>query len=221
MGKIIIAIDGPAAAGKSTVAKLVAKQLDYTYIDTGALYRAIALYIKQNNIDYNNIDELVKHLPLIHVELQEDQCYLNGQNITPFIRTGEISNLVSIISAIKEVRQYLNDIQKSYAQKKAVVMEGRDIGSKIAPEAELKIFLSASNRSRALRRQKELEERGEFIDIDVLIKDIIERDARDSTRAIAPLTKTADAILIDSSDIDANNVANLIVSLAQTRINNV
>jgi cytidylate kinase len=218
--KIVIAIDGPAAAGKSTVAQAVASTLDYSYIDTGAMYRALAYKARENKIDVNNESELAKMLETTHLNLDKQRnVYVDNVNVTSFIRTPEISNLVSIISVYKTIREFLSNMQKKLAKQKSVVMEGRDIGSYIAPDAELKIFLTASVSARAKRRHLELSQHNINVDIAQLEKDIKERDERDSTRQYAPLIVPKDAYFLDTSLMDVSDVINTIVNKAKEIIN--
>lgn len=215
-----IAIDGPAGAGKSTIAKAVAKKLDYIYVDTGAMYRAIAHYLVTNHIDIEDEQALAEACNQITVEIQyeegQQQVYLNGENVTPYLRTEETGNMASKSSAKAPVRAALLDLQRNMAKQYNVVMDGRDIGTNVLPEAEVKIYLTASSKERANRRYKELIEKGEQPDFDKIEADIIERDKRDMNRAIAPLKQAEDAVLIDSSDMSIAEVVDKILSVAQT-----
>ena len=217
-----IAIDGPAGAGKSTIAKLVAKEMNYIYVDTGALYRAIAYYFVTNSIDIENEEELSKACEGISVEIKYEQdaqqVYLNGENVTAFLRTEETGNMASKSSAKAPVRAALLDLQRDMAKEYNVVMDGRDIGTNVLPNAEVKIYLTASSKERANRRYKELLEKGEQADFDKIEADIIERDERDMNRAIAPLKQAEDAILVDSSDMGIDEVVNAILSAAKSKI---
>lgn len=215
-----IAIDGPAGAGKSTIAKAVAKKLDYIYVDTGAMYRAIAHYLVTNHIDIEEEQALAEACNQITVEIQyeegQQQVYLNGENVTPYLRTEETGNMASKSSAKAPVRAALLDLQRNMAKQYNVVMDGRDIGTNVLPEAEVKIYLTASSKERTNRRYKELMEKGEQPDFDKIEADIIERDKRDMNRAIAPLKQAEDAVLIDSSDMSIAEVVDKILSVAQT-----
>lgn len=215
-----IAIDGPAGAGKSTIAKAVAKKLDYIYVDTGAMYRAIAHYLVTNHIDIEDEQALAEACNQVTVEIQyeegQQQVYLNGENVTPYLRTEETGNMASKSSAKAPVRAALLDLQRNMAKQYNVVMDGRDIGTNVLPEAEVKIYLTASSKERANRRYKELMEKGEQPDFDKIEADIIERDKRDMNRAIAPLKQAEDAVLIDSSDMSIAEVVDKILSVAQT-----
>lgn len=217
-----IAIDGPAGAGKSTIAKLVAKEMNYIYVDTGALYRAIAYYLVTNSIDIENEEELSKACEGISVEIKYEQdaqqVYLNGVNVTPFLRTEETGNMASKSSAKAPVRAALLDLQRDMAKDYNVVMDGRDIGTNVLPNAEVKIYLTASSKERANRRYKELIDKGEQADFDKIEADIIERDERDMSRAIAPLKQAEDATLVDSSNMTIDEVVGAILSVAKSKI---
>lgn len=214
-----IAIDGPAGAGKSTIAKRVAKELDFIYVDTGAMYRAMAHYFVINKIDIEDEIALKEACNKITVELQyEDgvqQVYLNGKNVTPYLRTEATGNMASKSSAKAPVRAALLDLQRNMARDYNVVMDGRDIGTHVLPSAEVKIYLTASSTERANRRYKELIEKGEKADFDKIEADIIERDERDMNRAIAPLKQAEDAVLVDSSDMTIDEVVDYILDVAR------
>lgn len=211
-----IAIDGPAGAGKSTIAKLVAKKLDYIYVDTGAMYRAIAYELVRTGVDIENEKALTDACAKMKIEIKyEDgvqQIYMNGENVTPYLRTEETGNMASKSSAKAPVRASLLDIQRNMAVEYNVVMDGRDIGTNVLPNAETKIYLTASADERANRRYKELIEKGEAADFEKIKADIIERDERDMNRDIAPLKQAEDAVLVDSSDMTIDEVVNAILS---------
>lgn len=211
-----IAIDGPAGAGKSTIAKLVAKQLDYIYVDTGAMYRAIAYELVRTGVDIEDEKALTDACAGMKIEIQyEDgvqQVYMNGENVTPYLRTEETGNMASRSSAKASVRAALLDIQRNLAIEHNVVMDGRDIGTHVLPNAEVKIYLTASAEERANRRFKEMTEKGETADYEKIKADIIERDERDMNREIAPLKKAEDAVLIDSSNMTIDEVVVAILS---------
>lgn len=198
-----IAIDGPGGAGKSTVAKAVASALKITYVDTGALYRAIGLYVKRKHTDPHDARAVEAHLPKIRLALSyEDgiqRVSLNGEDVSGEIRTQEISMYASYVSAIPAVRDFLLATQREIAEHQSVIMDGRDIGTVIFPDADVKIYLTASAENRAERRYRELVEKGIPADYDLILKEINERDKQDSTRAIAPLKKAEDAILLDNT----------------------
>ncbi len=214
-----IAIDGPAGAGKSTIAKLVAKNMGYVYVDTGAMYRAIAYYMVTNKIDIDNEVELSKACEGIDISIKYEneaqQVYLNGENVTPYLRTEETGNMASKSSAKASVRAALLDLQRNMAKEYNVVMDGRDIGTNVLPDAEVKIYLTASSKERANRRYKELISKGETADFDKIEADIIERDNRDMNRDIAPLKQADDAILVDSSNMSIDEVVGAIMTAAK------
>lgn len=200
-----IAIDGPSGAGKSTVAKLIAEKLGIIYVDTGALYRAVGLYMRNNGISPKDEAAVTGALPNITVEIKYEngtQCvYLCGENVGDKIRENEISMYASAVSAIPSVRAFLLDTQRNIAEHNSVVMDGRDIGTVILPNADVKIFLCASNEARAKRRYKELLERGQNVKYEDILSDIITRDNNDKNRAIAPAVPAEDATILDNSDI--------------------
>lgn len=216
-----IAIDGPAGAGKSTIAKKVAKRLGYIYVDTGALYRAIAYYLLENQVDIEDEAMLSKACNDINIQIKYEndmqQVYLNERNVTPFLRTEETGNMASKSSAKSLVRAALLDLQRDMARKYQVVMDGRDIGTNVLKDAEVKIYLTASSKERANRRYKELIEKGENADFDKIEADIRERDQRDMNRAIAPLKQADDAVLIDSSDMGIEEVVETILSYVKEK----
>ncbi len=213
----VIAIDGPAGAGKSTIAKLVAKELKAIYIDTGAMYRAMALYLLRNHIDIEDEKALAECVASADISIRfvdgEQQVWLNGENVNGLIRTEEVSAMASVSSAKGVVRVKLVDLQRKLAEDHDVVMDGRDIGTHVLPSAKPKIFLTASSKVRAKRRYDELTARGEVCDLDTIEKDIIERDERDKNREISPLRQAEDAILVDTSDMTIEQVKEKIISL--------
>ena len=205
-----IAIDGPAGAGKSTIAKLVAKELDYIYVDTGAMYRAIALYFLNNNIDYSDDSAVSKACDNINIEINyEDgvqQVYLNEENVSKEIRMEQVGNMASKVAAKKPVRDLLLQLQRNIASSNNVIMDGRDIGTFVLPNAQVKIYLTASVDTRAKRRYDELVTKGENPDIDRIREDIKQRDYQDMNREIAPLKQADDAIYLDTSDMSIEQV---------------
>lgn len=211
-----IAIDGPAGAGKSTIAKLVAKKLGYIYVDTGAMYRAIALYLTQQKADVSDAEAVATAISDITIEIKYEndaqQVYLNGNNVTSQLRNEEVGNMASKSSALPCVREKLLNLQRQLASDYDVVMDGRDIGTNILPNAETKIYLTASSRIRAERRYNELVEKGETPDIDKIEEDIIIRDKQDMERPIAPLKQAEDAVLIDSSYMSIDEVVAAIIN---------
>ena len=205
-----VAIDGPAGAGKSTIAKLVAKKKGYIYVDTGAMYRGLAIHFLKKKADPEDRQAVAEACRAAEVTIgYEDgvqQIYLNGENVTGMLRTEEVGNMASKTSAIPEVREKLLELQRSLAREKDVIMDGRDIGTNILPNADVKIYLTASVETRARRRYDELKEKGTDCSLDEIARDIRERDERDMTREIAPLKKAEDAILVDSSDMTIQQV---------------
>lgn len=214
-----VAIDGPAGAGKSTIAKLVAKEKGYIYVDTGALYRALAFHFLDTGIAPEDTDKIIAAAKGADVTIQyEDgvqQVYLNGKNITSRLREEAVGNMASVSSAVPEVRARLLALQQNLAKEKDVIMDGRDIGTCVLPDADVKVFLTASVETRAKRRYDELTEKGVACDFDEIAKDIRERDERDMSRANAPLKQAEDAVLIDSSDMTIEEVVDAIVSLCR------
>ena len=212
-----IAIDGPAGAGKSTIAKTIAKKLEFIYVDTGAMYRAMALYFIRHEIDPKDEEAINKACPDIHVSINyEDgvqQVLLNGENVNGLIRTEEVGNMASKTSAYKMVRATLLDLQRDLAKTANILMDGRDIGTNVLPNADVKVYLTASVECRAMRRFKELEGKGEVCDFEQIRQDIQERDERDMTRKIAPLKQAEDATLIDSSEMGIDDVVKAIIAL--------
>ena len=219
---ISVAIDGPAGSGKSTVSTIIAKELSFTYVDTGAMFRAISYYCLENNIDYNNFNEVSEILDNISILLKfEDgiqQVYLNNKCITEKIRTQEISNIASIIAKIPQVREKLLIIQRELAQNKNVIMDGRDVGTNILPNANVKIYLDADVEERAKRRHKDILLKGEYFDYDHIIKDIKARDEADKNRKIAPLKMAEDAILINTTNMTIQDVAEKIIKIIKQNI---
>lgn len=210
--KINIAIDGPAAAGKSTISKRVAEKLGYIYIDTGAMYRAVTLHV------LNSRKEVLDKLNDVDIRFSNDESrsvYLNGVDVSAEIRSPEVTQNVSGISSIQNVREYLVQMQRVIAEDKGVVMDGRDIGTTVLPEAELKIYMKASPEIRAKRRLEEEQDRGTDVDLSTLVQQIIRRDDLDMTREISPLKKANDAILLDTSHMSIEEVENYIIRMAQ------
>lgn len=212
-----IAIDGPAGAGKSTIAKKVAKELGFIYVDTGAMYRAIALYLLRNQVGQDEEEKISVYAKQANVELVyengEQQVLLNGENVSGLIRTEEVGKMASAGAKNKEVRAQLLDLQRNLAKKENVIMDGRDIGTHVLPNADLKIYLTASSAVRAERRYKELHEKGVACEIQEIEKDIIARDKQDMEREIAPLKQAEDAILLDSSNMTIDEVAKKITEV--------
>lgn len=205
-----IAIDGPAGAGKSTIAKKLARELGYIYVDTGAMYRAMAYHFLQNNIASDNEEEIAKSCKTVDVSISyvdgEQQVLLNGQNISDKIRNEEVGNMASATSIYPVVRTKLVELQRQLASKENVIMDGRDIGTVVLPNANVKIYLTASSKVRAKRRFDELTAKGVECNFDDIEKDIIDRDYRDMHRETSPLKQADDAILLDSSDMNIDQV---------------
>lgn len=216
-----IAIDGPAGAGKSTIARRAAKELGFIYVDTGAMYRTIALGLLRKDTDITVEAELLAALDEIQVTIGyedgEQQVYLNGENVSALIRSEEVSAMASQSSANPKVRARLTDLQRGMAARENVLMDGRDIGTVILPEAQLKIFLTASVETRARRRFLEFQNKGVECTLEEIEKEIAERDHRDMNRDTAPLRQAEDAVLVDSSEMTIDEVVEQIVSLARAR----
>lgn len=212
-----VAIDGPAGAGKSTIAKLVAKEKGYVYVDTGAMYRGLAIHFLENGIEAEEKEKIAEACKdadvTIRYEDGQQQVYLNGKNITAKLREEAVGNMASKSSAIPEVRAKLLELQRELARKENVIMDGRDIGTCVLPDADVKVFLTASVETRAKRRYDELVEKGVACDLEEIARDIAERDERDSTREIAPLKQAEDAVLVDSSYMTIEEVVAAIVKL--------
>ena len=214
-----IAIDGPAGAGKSTIAKMVAKELGFIYVDTGAMYRGLAVHFLKKGIVPGEVEKIEAACEDAKVELGYEngvqQVYLNGENITSQLREEAVGNMASVSSAVPAVRAKLLDLQRNLAKEKDVVMDGRDIGTNVLPNADVKVYLTASVECRAMRRFKELEEKGEACDFEQIRQDIQERDERDMTREIAPLKQAENATLIDSSEMGIDDVVKAIIALTK------
>lgn len=203
---VSIAIDGPSGAGKSTLAKRLAKELGYIYVDTGAMYRSIGLYALRQGVDPKNADAVQALLPDIQLDIRlqdgSQHVYLNGEDVSTDIRAEAVGMAASAVSAHPAVRAFLLDTQRNLAKGQNILMDGRDIGTVVLPDATVKIFLTASPEARAERRRKELEEKGQPADFATVLADIEQRDYQDTHRAVAPLKQAEDAVLVDSSDID-------------------
>ena len=203
---VSIAVDGPSGAGKSTLAKRLAKELGYIYVDTGAMYRSIGLYALRQGVDPKNADAVQALLPDIQLDIRlqdgSQHVYLNGEDVSTDIRAEAVGMAASAVSAHPAVRAFLLDTQRNLAKGQNILMDGRDIGTVVLPDATVKIFLTASPEARAERRRKELEEKGQPADFATVLADIEQRDYQDTHRAVAPLKQAQDAVLVDSSDID-------------------
>ena len=216
-----IAIDGPAGAGKSTIARRVAKELAFVYVDTGAMYRAMALYLIRSGAGKEDVKEFGRLCQGADISIEyregEQTVILNGENVTPLLRTEEVGNMASVSSADPKVREKLLDLQRKLAASMSVVMDGRDIGTTILPDADVKIYLTASSQKRAERRYKELTEKGIACCLDEIRMDIEERDRRDMNREISPLRQAEDAVLVDSSDMTIEEVTKRILQICREK----
>ncbi len=217
-----IAIDGPAGAGKSTIAKRLARELFFIYVDTGAMYRAMALYLIKRGTDPSDPEQIAEvcQEPEITIRYQEGEqiVLLNGENVNDRLRTEEVGNMASVSSANPAVRRKLLELQRELAGKQSVIMDGRDIGTTILPNADVKIYLTASSRCRAERRYLELKEKGVDCDFREIKQDIEERDRRDMNREISPLKKAEDAVLLDSSEMSIEEVVNAILQICHDKM---
>lgn len=218
-----VAVDGPAGAGKSTIAKLIAKKMNYIYVDTGAMYRAMALYLLREGIapeDTEGISDKCEQADItIRYENGEQVVLLNGENVNGLIRTEEVGNMASKSSPNPEVRKKLVELQKKLAASADVIMDGRDIGTCVLPNADVKVYLTAGSRVRAMRRYEELKAKGVSCDLDEIERDIIERDRQDMTRELSPLKQAPDAVYLDSSDMGIEEVADAIINLIRQERN--
>ena len=216
-----IAIDGPAGAGKSTIARRVAKELSFIYVDTGAMYRAMALYLLRKEVNKDDTEQIgnICQDAEISIEYQngEQIVLLNDENVNSYLRTEEVGNMASVSSAVPRVREKLLSLQRKLARDMSVVMDGRDIGTTILPDADVKIYLTASSLTRAKRRYLELQEKGTVCNLDEIQKDIEERDQRDMNRKISPLRQAEDAILVDSSDLTIQQVVDRILQIFRSK----
>lgn len=220
-----IAIDGPSGAGKSTVAKALARELSCVYVDTGAMYRTIGLYVSRLGIDKNDSEAIINCLKDIKLDIVykdgAQRMYLGDEDVSDLIRTQEISMYASKVSAIGEVRSFLIDLQRDFAKHSSVVMDGRDIGTVIFPDADVKIFLISSPESRARRRFKELSEKGENVNYEKILAETIERDTNDSTRAIAPAVAAPDAVILDNSELDIKETLDAALNIVREKIKGI
>ena len=217
-----IAIDGPAGAGKSTVAKKVAKELSFVYVDTGAMYRAMAFYLLRKGVNREEPDEIGEACQNAEISIEyqngEQIVLLDGENVNAHLRTEEVSAMASVSSAVPRVREKLLDLQRKLARTMSVVMDGRDIGTTILPDADVKIYLTASSLTRARRRYLEYQEKGEPCDLAEIQKTIEERDQRDMTREISPLCQAEDAVLVDSSELTIDETVEKILSVYHSKV---
>lgn len=221
MGYISVAIDGPSGAGKSTVARAAAARLGYVYVDTGAMYRAIGLAVCRRGISGDDIAGIVATLPAVELAIQyqdgEQHILLCGEDVSDAIRTPEIAKYASQVSAVPEVRAFLLETQRNMAKNDNILMDGRDIGTVILPDAPVKIFLTASDEARAQRRYLELCEKGQQVTFDQVLHDIRQRDLQDTTRAVAPLKQADDAVLLDTSNITLEQSIEAVLRIIRER----
>lgn len=219
---INIAIDGPAGAGKSTIAKTVSGNLGYIYVDTGALYRTIGLNVLRQGKNTKNTDEVVSTLADVKVSLRfvdgEQRVFLGEEDVSEAIRQNEVSMAASNVSSIPAVREFLFDLQRNIASENNCIMDGRDIGTVVLPDAKIKIYLTASAEARADRRFKELTEKGQSVDYNVILEEIKERDYQDMNREIAPLKKAEDAILVDTTELNLQESIDYMVKVIKERL---
>lgn len=215
-----IAIDGPSGAGKSTISKMLAKKLGIIYLDTGAMYRAVALYVSRKGVDVNDRDKVVPLLTEIEIEFRgegdEKRIYLNGEDVSAAIREHAVSKMASDVSKIKEVRLFLVEQQRAIAKKNDVVLDGRDITSFVLPDSKYKFFLTATPEERARRRYEELKAKGSDISYETVLADVNDRDYNDTHRDFAPLVQTEDAVLIDSTYLSTDEVIEVILRYVNT-----
>ena len=220
--KIAVAVDGPAGAGKSSISKIVAKKLGYLYIDTGAMYRSVTWAVLHNHIDVNNQKAVEALLPELNLtmEASDDSCkvFIAGQDVTDFIRTPQVNNAVSIVASYKGVRQYLVERQRLMAEAGGVILDGRDIGSVVLPNAELKIYLTASVEARAMRRYLEVKGTVNEQTLEDIKESVMQRDDMDKNRKESPLIQVEDAVLVDSSEMTFDETVEHILHLVQERI---
>ena len=212
MNNLVIAVDGPAGAGKSTIAKIIAKRLNINYIDTGAMYRAITYKCLKNNVDINNEEEVIKIAQNTDIDFRDNNLYLDKEIVNEEIRTIEVSNNVSNVAKITEVRYLMVDVQREIGKRNSVILDGRDIGSYVFPNADYKFYLIATPEERGIRRFKELTEKGYDTSLEEIIKDIVRRDEIDSNREFAPLVKAEDAIEIDTTGKSIDEVVDYVLS---------
>lgn len=219
--KMAVAIDGPAGSGKSTVAKLISKEMDYIYVDTGAMYRTVGLHCINNGADIYNDDEIIAALPTLDIDIKFDngiqRIYLANQDVTDIIRTQSVAEAASKVAAVRQVREKLVNLQRKLAKKYNVVMDGRDIGTNVLKDAPVKIYLDADVKVRAERRCNELSEKGISFDYNKIIKEIIQRDDYDKNRKVNPLTIAEDAVVIDTTGMSIEQVKNKILEIIKKK----
>lgn len=223
MKKISIAIDGPSGAGKSTLARKVAAELNYLYVDTGAIYRSVSLYAYRAGVDKTDVETIVSLLPEIHIDMRYESdgiqhMILNGEDVTDAIRQNEVSLYTSAVAAIPAVRAFLLDLQRNLAATHNVIMDGRDIGTVVLPDATVKLYLTASAEARAQRRWLELREKGDSITLEQVLEDVQQRDYNDMHRDVAPLRQAEDAVLVDTTTCDLEESYQLLLNTIRERI---
>ena len=214
---MIIAIDGPAGSGKSTISKLLAKELGFVYLDTGAMYRLFTLKMLKEKISFSNSDKINELLEKLNINMENDRFYLDEKDVSEDIRKQDVAENVSKTAAIKEVREKMVNLQREFSKSKDVILDGRDIGTVVFPDADLKIFLVADPKERAERRFKELLSKGENISLDDIYENILKRDSLDSTRENSPLKKASDAIEVDTTGKNIEEVKNVILALYRNK----
>lgn len=219
-----IAIDGPAGAGKSTVARAAAKELNFLYVDTGAIYRTVALAVDRLGIDPGEGEAVARALPALKIRMDhgpsgEQRMFLGEEDVSKAIRENRVSALASKVSALPQVRAFLMDFQRQLARENNVIMDGRDIGTVVLPRAEVKVFLTAAPEARARRRLLELEQRGQQADYETILKEIIQRDKQDRERAAAPLKQAEDAVLLDTTQLNLEQSVEALLKIVRARLN--
>lgn len=219
-----IAIDGPAGAGKSTVARAAAKELNFLYVDTGAIYRTVALAVDRLGIDPGEGEAVARALPALKIRMDhgpsgEQRMFLGGEDVSKAIRENRVSALASKVSALPQVRAFLLDFQRQLARENNVIMDGRDIGTVVLPRAEVKVFLTAAPEARARRRLLELELRGQQADYETILKEIVQRDKQDRERAAAPLKQAEDAVLLDTTQLNLEQSVEALLEIVRARLN--
>lgn len=219
-----IAIDGPAGAGKSTVARTAAKELNFLYVDTGAIYRTVALAVDRLGIDPGDGEAVARALPALKIRMDhgpsgEQRMFLGEEDVSKAIRENRVSALASKVSALPQVRAFLLDFQRQLARENNVIMDGRDIGTVVLPRAEVKVFLTAAPEARARRRLLELEQRGQQADYDTILKEIVQRDKQDRERAAAPLKQAEDAVLLDTTQLNLEQSVEALLKIVRARLN--
>lgn len=217
MDKFIVAVDGPAGSGKSTISKVVAKEMDLTYLDTGAMYRMVTYAVLKKSVNTDKEEEIIKLLDEIKLDIDKDRFFLNGEDVSQVIREVEVTNNVSKVAAIKLIREKLVYMQREISEGKRVILDGRDIGTVVFPNADLKIFLVASPEERAKRRVKEFLGKGIDTNLETVLEEIKTRDLMDSTRKESPLLQAEDAVLIDTSFMNIEEVSNEIIRLVKAK----